>query len=187
VVGRPGLTTMNSPQPATEAKLAWTCSRAHRMGWARARLMSVLWVACASMAATFAETSNSTGPGLSQTAASESVVSSLVRVLGAMALVIAVFLGGLWLVRSWQRMTIQRGCAPKLSVLEVKSLGQRHALYVVGYEDQRLLLSASPSGVSMLTHLPPSTDTVSQQSPAEPAKLANDFAAALMHLMKRRP
>ena len=52
---------------------------------------------------------------------------------GALALV-WLFLGGVWLFRNWQRLVIQRGRAPKLNVLEIRSLGGRQALYVVGYE-----------------------------------------------------
>ena len=59
---------------------------------------------------------------------------SLVRVFGALALVLAIFLGGVWLFRNWQRLVIQGGRAPRLNVLEVRSLGGRHVLYVVGYQ-----------------------------------------------------
>lgn len=79
---------------------------------------------------------------------------SLLRVLGALALVIGLFLGGIWLFKNWQRLAIQRGRAPKLSVVESRSLGGRHAIYVVGYEQQRFLISSSPGGVSFLSHLP---------------------------------
>jgi flagellar biogenesis protein FliO len=85
---------------------------------------------------------------------SASAVFSLVRVLGALAIVLAVFFGGVWLFRNWQRTLAGKGKAPKLNILETKSLGQRHALYVVGYEQQRLLIAASPAGVAMLTTLP---------------------------------
>ncbi len=83
--------------------------------------------------------------------------ASLLRMAGAFVLVVGVFLGGAWLFRNWQRVIAPRGTAPKLQVLEVKSLGQRHALYVVGYEQQRLLLAASPAGVNLLTVLPPAS------------------------------
>src|SRR5258706_11019105 len=79
---------------------------------------------------------------------------SLFRVFGALALVVALFLGGVWLFRNWQRLAVRQGRAPKLHVLEVKSIGQRHALYVVAYEQQRLLLATSSTGVTMLTPLP---------------------------------
>ncbi len=79
---------------------------------------------------------------------------SLFRVLGALALVFAVFFGGLWLFRNWQRTFVNKGRSPKLDVLEVKSLGQRHALYVVGYEQQRMLVASSPAGITMLATLP---------------------------------
>ncbi len=80
--------------------------------------------------------------------------ASVLRVFGALALVIGIFFGGVWLFRNWQRLAIHKKGAPKLNVLEVKSLGQRQAIYVVAYEQQRLLLASSPAGVTLLSHLP---------------------------------
>src|SRR5579859_7980056 len=34
---------------------------------------------------------------------------SLLRVMGALALVIGIFLGGVWFVKNWQRLAVQRG------------------------------------------------------------------------------
>ncbi len=79
---------------------------------------------------------------------------SLLRVLGALALVVALFLLGVWCFKHWQRLTVYRGRAPKLNILEVKPLGQRTALYVVAYERERLLVASSPNGVRLLTPLP---------------------------------
>src|SRR5437879_5183585 len=69
---------------------------------------------------------------------------SLIRVIGALALVLALFLAGIWLFRNWQRLVVRKGKAPQLTILEVKPLGHRHGLYLVGYEQQRLLLASSP-------------------------------------------
>ena len=80
--------------------------------------------------------------------------ASLLRVTGALALVIGIFLAGVWLLRNWQRLAVRRGRAPKLNVLEIRSLGGRQAIYVVGYEQERFLLASSPAGVNFLTHLP---------------------------------
>jgi flagellar biogenesis protein FliO len=80
--------------------------------------------------------------------------ASVLRVLGALVLVTAIFLGGVWLFRNWQRLAVRKGGAPRLNVLEVKSLGQRQALYVVGYDQQRMLLASSPAGVTLVSHLP---------------------------------
>jgi flagellar biogenesis protein FliO len=79
---------------------------------------------------------------------------SLLRVLGSLILVLALFLAGIWLFKNWQRLAIQKGRPPKLSILEVKPLGGRHALYLVAYEHQRFLVSSSPTGINLLTHLP---------------------------------
>jgi flagellar biogenesis protein FliO len=82
------------------------------------------------------------------------MTASVLRMGGALALVIAMFLGGVWLYKNWQRLGLRRGAVPKLNVLEVKSLGQRQAIYVVAYEQQRLLLASSPAGIALLSHLP---------------------------------
>lgn len=106
---------------------------------------------------------------------------SLLRLAGAMAIVLALFLGGAWLFRNWQRVVAPRGSAPKLAVLEIKPLGQRHALYVVGYEKERLLLSASPTGVTLLSHLPPA-ETAEPIAPTPSSAAPSSFAAALDRL-----
>lgn len=79
---------------------------------------------------------------------------SLLRVFGSLALVVGLFLGGVWCFRNWQRLAVYRGRTPKLNVLEVRSLGGRQALYLVGCEQQRFLLASSPAGISLITHLP---------------------------------
>jgi flagellar biogenesis protein FliO len=111
------------------------------------------------------------------------VALSFVRVLGALALVLAIFLGGLWLFRNWQRLVLAQGAPPKLNVLEVRSLGQRHALYVVAYEQQRLLLAASPTGVTLLTHLPAASGEPEIRAAGAPPP---DFATALLQAVTRK-
>jgi flagellar biogenesis protein FliO len=107
---------------------------------------------------------------------------SLLRVTGALALVIGLFLGGVWFFKNWQRLTIQRGRAPKLNVLETRSLGGRHAIYVVGYNQERFLISSSPGGVNFLSHLPSATesepDATAKNSPAP------SFAQTLTQVLK---
>lgn len=79
---------------------------------------------------------------------------SLLRLVGALALVLAVFFGGVWLYRNWQRVITGRTQRPRLRVLETRPLGPRQALYVVAYDQHRFLVGASPAGLSLLTHLP---------------------------------
>lgn len=114
---------------------------------------------------------------------SASAASSLFRVLGALALVLAMFFAGVWLFRNWQRVAINKGQAPKLNIIETKSLGQRHAIYVIGYEQQRLLISASPSGVTMLTTLPNAGVNATEESPAT----KSSFGDALRQALNRKP
>jgi flagellar biogenesis protein FliO len=105
---------------------------------------------------------------------------SLLRVLGALAIVLAVFLGGVWLIRNWQRLTLRRGRLPRLNVLEVRSLGGRHVLYVVGYEQERFLLAASPGGVHLVSHL----QTAEAESPEPAVAPQPSFPLALTRLLR---
>ena len=80
--------------------------------------------------------------------------ASLMRVFGSMVLVIAIFLGGVWLFKNWQRVSGGTKSVARLNIFEVKSIGQRQSLLVVGYEDQRFLVASTPGNISLLTQLP---------------------------------
>ena len=107
---------------------------------------------------------------------------SLVRVFGALALVLAIFFAGVWLFRNWQRLTIQRGRTPQLQILEMKSLGNRQAILVVAFQQQRMLLSSSPAGVTFLSHLPVSEDGEGMTD----AVAAPTFGDALQQVLSRK-
>lgn len=118
------------------------------------------------------------------TAALPETGASVVRVFGALVLVIAIFLGGVWLFRNWQRFAIKKGGGAKLNLIEVKSLGQRQALYVVGYQDQRMLLASSPAGITLLSHLPAAEETAKESVPAAAPKMS--FSEAFQHVLNRK-
>jgi flagellar protein FliO/FliZ len=106
--------------------------------------------------------------------------ASLLRVAGALVAVIAVFLAGVWLFKNWQRLALRKGAPPKLNVLEVRSLGQRQAIYVIAYEQQRLLLASSSAGVTLLSHLP----SVEAEAPAATPKMS--FVEAFHQVLARK-
>ena len=106
---------------------------------------------------------------------------SALRVFGALAIVLAVFLGGVWLFRNGQRIAWRKTGAPKLAILETRSLGNRFALHVVGYEQQRLLVGSSPAGLSLLSQLPPAAETNGLS--AAPAESAS-FIQCLQQVLK---
>jgi flagellar biogenesis protein FliO len=109
---------------------------------------------------------------------------SVLRVFGALALVLGLFLGGAWLFRNWQRLVLRRGRIPKLNLLEVRPLGQRHALYVVGFEDQRFLVASSPGGVNLLSHLPPAGPST-EETPS-PVVAPMSFGRVLQQVLSRQ-
>ena len=116
-----------------------------------------------------------TMPGLPE------VTSSLLRIFGALLLVLALFFGGVWLFRNWQRVAGGGGRPIKLQILEMKAMGNRHALFVVGYEQQRLLVASSPTGITLLDRLPPAVGTESE-TVAAPVS----FAETLRKLLPTR-
>jgi flagellar protein FliO/FliZ len=109
--------------------------------------------------------------------------ASVIRVFGALALVLGIFLGAVWLFRNWQRFTVQKGAGPKLNVLEVRSLGQRQALYIVGYQQQRMLLASSPAGITLLSHLPAAEEEAEKAAATAPRM---SFAEAFQQVLTRK-
>ena len=108
---------------------------------------------------------------------------SALRVFGALAIVLAVFFAGIWIFRNGQRIAWRKTGAPKLAIIETRPLGNRFALYVVGYEQQRLLIGSSPAGLNVLSQLPPATETKSEiATPAESAS----FIQCLQQVLKRK-
>jgi flagellar biogenesis protein FliO len=107
---------------------------------------------------------------------------SLLRLGGALCLVIGMFLAAAWLFRNWQRLGLRPGAPAKLNVLEVKSLGHRQNIFVVGYQQQRLLLASSPAGITLVSHLP-AADEEEKTQPAAPIRIS--FADAFQQVLTR--
>ena len=93
-----------------------------------------------------------------ETTAGASAVPSMgvavFRMVGSLAIVIALFFAGAWIFRNSHRFSRAANQQRKLQVLEARSLGPRQAVYVVAYEQQRLLIGSSSQGLSLLTQLP---------------------------------
>jgi flagellar protein FliO/FliZ len=106
--------------------------------------------------------------------------TSVLRVLGALLLVLAIFFGGVWVFRNSSRVLKRGGSGSALNVLEVKSLGNRQALYVIGYGRQRMLIGTSPTGVALVSELPESTADESTVPPAQ------SFGEALRVVLNRK-
>lgn len=104
------------------------------------------------------------------------------RMVGSLALVIALFFAGAWIFRNMHRFKAAGANQRKLQVLEGKSLGPRQAVYVVAYEEQRLLIGASAQGLTLLTHLPEGA----AQPVAEQRIVPVSFGEALMQALGRK-
>jgi flagellar biogenesis protein FliO len=146
----------------------------------RATVLSLPFCAISSALAqtTNAASSPLTAPGLPDASL------SLIRVIGALALVIGLFLGGVWMVRNWQRAGGQGGRTAKLAILETRSLGNRQAIYVVGYERERFLIASSPGGVNLLSHL--ATAAEGEPAAGTGGTPAPSFAQALTQVLKNK-
>lgn len=106
---------------------------------------------------------------------------SVLRVLGALVLVLALFFAGVWLFKNWQRITAQQsGRQSRLNILEARPIGNRQMLYVVGYDRQRMLVAASPAGVTLVSPLPDGTDAEPLTPPAP------SFAATLSQMLGKK-
>ena len=114
------------------------------------------------------------GPSLPETG------PSLLRVLGALALVLGLFLGGAWLVRNGRFSNFRR--ASRLNVLETRSLGARQAIYVVAYGPERFLIGSTPAGINLLSHLASSPEAETEPANAPSPQLS--FGQALAQVLR---
>ena len=113
-----------------------------------------------------------------------SVGASVFRMIGGLFVVISVLMIGAWAFRNRERFVGNRIRESKLRVLESRSLGARHSICVVAYDHQRILLSTSPTGVSMLTHLPDASLEEIQAEAKSPA--LPTFSEAFMQALASR-
>lgn len=79
---------------------------------------------------------------------------SLLRLIASLSVVLALFFGGVWVFKNWQRMAAVRGPEPRPQVLEGRHRGARQAVHAMGHEQQRFLVASSSAGVTLPTHLP---------------------------------
>jgi flagellar biogenesis protein FliO len=100
------------------------------------------------------------------------------RMLGGLALVIAMLIMGAWLFRKTKMFNLYQSGPVQLRILESRSLGYRNSLMVVSYSDQRFLLSVSTHGARLISPLPPPAET--------PGAPESSFAERLNELQERK-
>lgn len=96
-------------------------------------------------------------------------LESLVQLVGMLLLVLGLFAAFAWAVKRWRLLPQLRGGQNRLQILEVRSLGQRNSLMVVGYGEQRFLIGTSSSGLQLLSQLP-EKDSSNAQADGESAR-----------------
>ncbi len=89
-------------------------------------------------------------------------LESLVQLIGMLLLILGLFAAFAWAVKRWRLLPQLRGGQNRLQILEVRSLGQRNSLMVVGYGGQRFLIGTSNSGLQLLSQLPEEENTHAQ-------------------------
>lgn len=118
-------------------------------------------------------------PATAETAPPE-LGSSLVQLVGGLAVVVALLLGTLWLIK---RLSSPRGAAAGLKVLGAAPVGPRERVVLVELADQVLVLGVTPTSVNTLHTLP--LETFRAHSPAT-SQTAPDFQGWLAKALERR-
>lgn len=118
-------------------------------------------------------------PAAAETASPE-LGSTLVQLTGGLAVVVALLLGSLWLIK---RLSGPRGAAAGLKVLGAAPVGPRERVVLVELADQVLVLGVTQNNVNTLHTLP--AETFRQYSSGTPAA-APDFQGWLAKALERR-
>ncbi|MGC9036616.1 MAG: FliO/MopB family protein [Verrucomicrobiia bacterium] len=82
------------------------------------------------------------------------VSGSILRLFGAFIFVIGLFLIGAWFFKNWRGVIATEGRKSHLKIIEVKHIGSRQALFVVGYKSKRMLIGVSQSNINLVSNLP---------------------------------
>jgi flagellar biogenesis protein FliO len=107
---------------------------------------------------------------------------SVLRMFGALIFVVALFLLGAWFFQNWRRVLAKTGKTSRLQIVEGRSLGNRQALYVVGYDRQRWLIGSTQTGISVIGVLPEAPENAAPSVPTAPP-----FMTVLHQMLNRKP
>ncbi len=120
-------------------------------------------------------------PAVAAGEAAPDLGSSLVQMIGGLAVVVGLLLGSLWLIK---RLSGPRGAATGLKVLGAAPVGPRERVVLVELADQILVLGVTQSSVNTLHTLP--ADEFRRHSPDAPAGGGSDFQNWLAKALERR-
>jgi len=113
------------------------------------------------------------------------LMAVLLRIFGALLVVLTILLGGAWWFRKSRLFGLVPASQSNLKIVETKALASRHALHVVEYGDKRFLIADSPAGTSFLTDLDGlADDSLNGEEVSEP--VPGSFAAKLKSFLNRK-
>lgn len=115
-----------------------------------------------------------------------SLTEVMIRIVGALMIVMAILLGGAWWFRKSRLFGLVPAQSSHLNVIETRSLGSRHALHVVEYGSKRFLIADSPAGTNFLTDLEKLEEEATEELDEVAEKISpGSFAGKLKTLLER--
>ena len=116
-----------------------------------------------------------------------SLTEVMIRIVGALMIVMAILLGGAWWFRKSRLFGLVPAQSSHLNVIETRSLGSRHALHVVEYGSKRFLIADSPAGTNFLTDLEKLEEEATEELDEATEKFSpGSFAGKLKTLLERK-
>ena len=116
-----------------------------------------------------------------------SLTEVMIRIVGALMIVMAILLGGAWWFRKSRLFGLVPSQSSHLNVIETRSLGSRHALHVVEYGSKRFLIADSPAGTNFLTDLEKLEEEATEELDEAAEKFSpGSFAGKLKTLLERK-
>ena len=116
-----------------------------------------------------------------------SLTEVMIRIVGALMIVMAILLGGAWWFRKSRLFGLVPAQSSHLNVIETRSLGSRHALHVVEYGSKRFLIADSPAGTNFLTDLEKLEEEATEELDEAAEEFSpGSFAGKLKTLLERK-
>ena len=117
---------------------------------------------------------------------SVSLMEVMLRMFGALLIVVAILLGVAWWFRKSRMFGLVSAQSSNLKVIETRSLGSKHSLHVVEYGSKCFLIADSPAGINYLTDLEKMNELPKEDQDFEGNFNPGSFAGKLKTLLERK-
>lgn len=106
------------------------------------------------------------------------VGGAALRLFGALIFVIGLFLIGAYFFKNWKGFVVKEGRKSQLKIIEVKHIGNRQALFVIGHNKKRMLVGVTQTNINLICQLPDEDEDIKDEERPPFVSILNKITGA---------